>query len=59
MNSGVSIIYNKPNDQNLAAGFKKHTVTSVGLTLLVYGTPLGLWAGFGAENFSILLYTKM
>ena len=23
MNSGVSKFYNKPNDQNLAAGFKK------------------------------------
>ena len=59
MNSGVSKIYNKPHDHNLAAGLKKHTVTSVSLALLVYGTPLGLWDGFGTENFSVLLYTKM
>ena len=51
MNSGVSTIYNKPNDQNLTAVFKKHTVTSVSLALLVYGTPLGLWDGFGTDNF--------
>ena len=49
----------RPTIKILLLVSKKRTVTSVSLTSLVYGTPLGLWAGYGGKNSSILLYTKM